>query len=96
MKYVLLLSTLFIISCKTGPQISVCVSTPSINGFECYNEQTQQSFVVLYADSDKYIGLSPADAQALLNYCGIPSQDAQKLSKIDVLKYAEKIQAAIE
>jgi hypothetical protein len=56
-------------SCKTGPQVTVCVSDPQVNGLDCYDQRTQKSFFLPYAQSDKYVALPPADAQALFDFC---------------------------
>jgi hypothetical protein len=97
MKYLLLIPVILLITnCKSGPQITVCVSTPSINGFDCYNEATQQSSTVLYADSDKYVAMSPGDAQALLNYCGVPGPVADQIKQVNVAAMADQIQQMAE
>lgn len=96
MKYILILSCLFLISCKNGPALTICVSTPSINGFSCYNQSTGESSVLLYADSNKYVAMSPTDTQALLTFCGLPSNEAEQLKQINVAKMVKKIQSAVE
>lgn len=71
LKLWLTLSLLSLSSCgHTGPKIAVCVSNPSNDGFECYDERTQKSYHLNYSDSDKYVALSPTDAQTLFNFCG--------------------------
>lgn len=68
-KLLLMLLLLFASSCKEGPQVVLCVSMPAVNGFQCYDEKTQKYSFLWYKDSDKYIAMSPGDAQALLDYC---------------------------
>lgn len=65
----ILLLALLVSSCVQGPKVTVCVSDPDKDGFDCYNERNSQSLFVPYTMSDKYIALPPADAQALLSYC---------------------------
>lgn len=70
LKICLILSLVCLLnSCKEGPKVTVCVSNPSESGFECYSQETKKSFFLKYEDSDKYVALSPADAQTLFNYC---------------------------
>jgi hypothetical protein len=38
-------------------------------GFQCFDERTQKRSFLAYADSEKYIALSPVDAETLINYC---------------------------
>lgn len=64
-----LLTCLLSNGCKTGPKVTVCVSDPQSNGFQCHNENTNQDFFLAYMDSDKYVAMPPADAQAVFDYC---------------------------
>lgn len=61
---------LLVPSCGTGPKVAVCISDPALGGFDCYDEKTQGAYFVSYANSNRYVALSPPDAQLLLNYCG--------------------------
>ena len=70
LKLLVILSLSFLLSsCKTTPQVTVCVSDPAAQGFDCYNQMTKVSSFLQYQNSDKYIALSPEDAQTLLNFC---------------------------
>lgn len=55
--------------CKTGPQVTVCVSDPARGVFDCWSESTQTASTLTYAESDKYVAFSPDDAKKLLDYC---------------------------
>jgi hypothetical protein len=57
------------LGCSTGPKVTVCVSDTKSGGFECYDERTGQKYFMDYKDSEKYIALSPTDAQTLFQYC---------------------------
>ena len=66
----LIILPLCTVSCAHfAPKISACISDPSVRGFFCYDEASKQSFFLRYEDSDRYLALSPIDAQNLLNYC---------------------------
>ena len=68
---VMVVLSILIPACGTGPSVKLCISTPSEGGFECFDETTQKSYFVKYEDSDKYVSLPPADAQTLFNYCQV-------------------------
>lgn len=74
MKASLLFALLFIAGCNGGPKLTICISDPAASGFQCFNENTGKSSVLFYALSDKYVALSPTDAQALFNFCNQPSK----------------------
>ena len=65
----LLALIVLVISCAGGPLITVCISDPAKGGFDCYDEQTKINSFLAYADSDKFVAMSPTDAQTLANYC---------------------------
>lgn len=69
-----LLAASLLSSCGSGPKVTVCVSDPAAGGFNCYNENTQQSSFLVYSASDKYIAFDPTDAQTLLNFCAQSSK----------------------
>ena len=70
LKLSLTLFTLFLLNnCGNGPQVSVFISDPAAGGLDGYNEATQQSSFVPYANSDKYVCFTPTDAQSLLDNC---------------------------
>lgn len=50
------------------PKITVCVSDPEHQGFQCVAHDDTITFLK-YDDSDNYIAFSPRDAETLLNYC---------------------------
>ena len=69
-KLSLILFTAFLLSsCGTGPKVTVFVSDPAAGGLDGYNEATQQSVFVTYANSDKFVCFTPPDAQSLLDKC---------------------------
>lgn len=75
LKLSLILSLVVLLSsCGHGPKVTVCVSDPAAGGFDCYNENTQQSSFMAYAASDKFVAFSPTDAQTLLNFCNQPNK----------------------
>lgn len=61
-------SVLFISACGSGPKVTICVSDPANNGFQCVDHK-KKSFFLPYADSENYLALSPDDAKLLLDYC---------------------------
>ena len=68
--WLILFALCLLSSCKGGgPQVTVYVSDPSVGGLDGYNEATQQSSFVKYADSDKFVCFNPPDAQSLLDNC---------------------------
>ena len=56
-------------SCKEGPKVMVCISDPQAGGFDCFDQVSQKSSFLKYADSDKYVAMPPTDAQSLFDYC---------------------------
>lgn len=56
-------------SCKKGPLVTVCISDPPAGGMDCYDQVNKKSFFILYAQTDKYVALPPADAESVLNFC---------------------------
>lgn len=63
----------YLIGCEVGPKVTVYISDPDRGGMEYYDAQGNSGFVP-YSVTDKYVAFSPADAQTLLNYCGIDKQ----------------------
>lgn len=68
-KLFLILLLLCLISCKPGPKVIVCISDPQVGGFDCHDQNTGKDFFLKYEDSDKYVAMPPADAQAVFDYC---------------------------
>lgn len=66
----LLMQLLAFSACANGPRVTVYVADPPNNQFESYNEQTGAKTIVPWSQGNKFICLSPTDAQTLLNYCG--------------------------
>jgi hypothetical protein len=58
-------------SCGNGPKVRVYLSDPGSGGMEYYDENTGERGFVSYADTDKFIAFSQADATTLFNYCGL-------------------------
>ncbi len=56
-------------ACGTAPKVQVCISDPATGGFDCFDEATQKSSFIAYADSDKFVAFNPTDAQTLLDFC---------------------------
>lgn len=55
--------------CATGPKVTVLVSDPAKGGMESFNENTGKRDFMPYSATDKFVCLTPPDAEALLNYC---------------------------
>jgi hypothetical protein len=65
-----------LISCAsnpTGPIVAVCISKPSLGGFECV-DINQKGFKIPYDQSENYIGFDPASAQEVLTTCHMRDQ----------------------
>lgn len=61
-------------ACKTGPLVTIGISHPEEGGLSCYNPRTDESYLLKYADSDKWICLPPEDARTLFQYCNRKGQ----------------------
>jgi hypothetical protein len=65
------LISLGLVSCRgNGPLVDVCISFPVRQGFICVNKEDQTYFLP-YSNSLKYVAFSPADAQLLIESCGV-------------------------
>lgn len=64
----LLLTFAFSACGTTGPKITVCLSDPASQGFQCVDKERKEFFLP-YPASDNYIAIPPDDFQLLLNYC---------------------------
>lgn len=62
------------VACGSGPQVTVCISSPENGGFLCADPEDKRSFV-RYEDSGNYIAFTPEDARTLLTACSIGSDD---------------------
>lgn len=60
-----------IASCGSGPKITVYLSDPANGGMEFYNENTGEKGFVDYSKTEKFVAMTPTDAQTLFNYCGL-------------------------
>ena len=81
-KLSLILFTAFLLSsCGNGPQVTVYVSDPAVGGLDGYNEATQKSSFVTYANSDKFVCFTPTDAQSLLSNCAQTPTNVAKYFK---------------
>lgn len=56
-------------TCSKGPKVSVYISNAARGGMDFMNEATGEKGFVAYPQTDKYVCLSPQDAETLLNYC---------------------------
>lgn len=61
-------------ACTTaGPKVIIYVSNPKLGGMD-----TSEKSFVNYDKTDKFICLSPTDAQTLLSYCSAKGQSSGK------------------
>lgn len=60
---VLILAT----SCASGPSVTLCISDPPKNGFQCVDPQGK-AFFLAYADSANYVAMSPDDTEHLFSW----------------------------
>lgn len=51
-----------------GPKITVCVSDPAAQGFQCFDQRTSKSFFINYSESENFIAEPSRDFDLLLNY----------------------------
>lgn len=61
------LSALLFAACSGGPKVTVCILDSANATLECSDENGKEKTLPL-ADADKYICMSPSDAQELFNY----------------------------
>lgn len=59
------------VACKKGPQVTVYVSDPARSGMEFYNFATKEGGFVEFPRTDKFVCLTPTDAETLFNYCSV-------------------------
>lgn len=73
MKWILLISAAVVMigasKCSNGPNVSIYISTPKSNGMNWANASTGQQGFVPYSSTDKYVCMTPTDAQTLFSYC---------------------------
>jgi hypothetical protein len=55
-----------LVACGKGPKVDICISDPPRNGAQCVDKK-QQPYFRAYEETENYVMLSPADAEALLN-----------------------------
>lgn len=55
-------------SCREGPKVTVCISDPVNDGFQCA-DMSNNKFYLPYKESDNYIALNPDDARELFEFC---------------------------
>lgn len=58
----------FLGGCGSGPKVTICVSDPENNGFQCVDPK-KKSFFLPYDKSENYIAMSPDDLETVLTYC---------------------------
>ena len=78
MRYLLLLvvlccTTMGVSECSQGPEMAIYISTPKSGGMNYYDPVSDKSGFIPYSQTDKFICLTPTDAQTLFNYCKTPS-----------------------
>lgn len=72
-----------LLSCgKLGPEVTVCVSRPASGGIICVTPQNETK-VIPYEGTDKFVAFSPADAQKLVEACGIGN--AEKMMALNFM-----------
>ena len=57
-----------LVACANGPKVTVYVSNPAKGGMDFADEKTNVKGFVPYSSTDKFIALTPQDAETLLNY----------------------------
>lgn len=68
-KILLALFVAFLVSCGTGPRVTIGISHPAKGGLSCFDARTGESFFTEYKDTDKWVCLPPEDARTLLEFC---------------------------
>lgn len=58
----------------SGPEVDVCLSFPEKGGFICVDRK-QKPYFKDYKETLKYVAFNPADAQKLIEACGISSHE---------------------
>lgn len=56
--------------CPKGPDVTVCISDPLIEGFQCIDKENN-SYELLYSESANYVCFPPQDARALFEFCAL-------------------------
>lgn len=67
-KLLLLISLGLFAGCKNGPKVTICISDPINEGFQC-SDADENKFFLPYPDSENYIALSSDDARKLFEFC---------------------------
>jgi hypothetical protein len=66
-------ATLFLscsfLGCGDAPKVTVCVSDPANNGFQCHNYKTGVDSFLDYQESENFVAMSPGDSRRVLEYC---------------------------
>lgn len=58
--------------------VDVCLSYPVRGGFICV-DTSQHAYFIAYSNSDKWVAFSPADAQKLIESCGVGERKREEI-----------------
>ena len=65
---VLLVLPFFLLGCKEGPKVSVCIVDADNEVLQC-RDPKGKIFALTMNGANNYVCMSPNDTEALLNYC---------------------------
>lgn len=54
-------------ACGRGPTLTICVSDPMFDGFQCVDHDEKKIFV-RYSESENYVAMPPQDYKTLLEW----------------------------
>lgn len=77
----LIFSLLGFSTCQTGPKVTVYISNPARGGMDFSNNLTGEKGFVPYSKTDKYVALTPTDAETLLNWCEVSRTQSTATAK---------------
>lgn len=80
------LSVAVLSSCGGGPKVTICISDPGSQGFQCVGAD-DKVFKLDYSKSENYVALPPNDMRTLIEYCGLKDE-----SRVAVSQRADRIQ----
>ena len=75
-KGILLSLILFIGSCKTGPDIAVCLLDPANDVLRCSKDGN--AFIIPFKEAENYIAIQPDDFKKVLDYCKMNQEGQQQ------------------
>jgi hypothetical protein len=80
----LALGSLLVGSCGSAPKVTICISDPLKNGFQCVDHDKKEFFIA-YQKSENYVAMSPDDFRQVVEWvkvhCDKQEVDSNAISK---------------